>query len=503
VIGIYTAQNCLTKARVGLNWIAWVLQIAVFTGIYANSASAGEVQFKISKTHGLYNFIGTIAGNPHSSGVIFKAFEQSPSNNAQTKGLLEELLKHVAPLSVGFNYPGIPISRKSGQGIDDIFNVQSILADSLDDFSSRTMGLIPVANHSGFFAALRRLEPVYDQVVWNGTHGQLETYVKTLQSKVQSWNLQDMFERAKIFYRANWPEIQPFVVGFYPIPGSQGNSEAESMGPVESVGVIVGADDFEGRFGVIFHEMMHSLYNSQIVEFQSEFESYFSSKNDPFGRYAYAEINEGLATAIGNGWAFERAAGKLDDTEWYNDPYTEGFSRQLYPLVKDYLEQKKPVDREFVNRAVELYRQKFPNAPREFSNVMKRVVILTEGKTPAPGEVQKAARAHFRINSVKQASPASAPESLDLLQKASSTALIVVGQGSESSLSNLSGILPLSKSQLSGLKKEKAGRVLCGVGKNGLAFVVLKVSGNAPDLKGAFGSLKAKSLCPVGGSFAL
>ena len=64
---------------------------------------------------------------------------------------------------------------------------------------------------------------------------------------------------------------------------------------------------------MVFHEICHSLYEAQPPAFQHEFERYFTESSSPHARLAYQQVNEALATALGNGWAYARAGGGQDD----------------------------------------------------------------------------------------------------------------------------------------------------------------------------------------------
>ena len=61
------------------------------------------------------------------------------------------------------------------------------------------------------------------------------------------------------------------------------------------------------RFGVIFHELCHSLFKAQPMALQKELDSWFLSLRTPHAIFAYRYYNEALATALGNGWFTERA----------------------------------------------------------------------------------------------------------------------------------------------------------------------------------------------------
>jgi hypothetical protein len=65
-------------------------------------------------------------------------------------------------------------------------------------------------------------------------------------------------------------------------------------------------------------------------------------------------MNEVLATALGNGYVYEQLDGKIDDGDWYNRKYISLMAKQIYPLVTEYINEKK-IDRSFIDNYIKQY----------------------------------------------------------------------------------------------------------------------------------------------------
>ena len=382
-----------------------------------------RIEFRVNKVQGFYNFVETISGNPHRSKVILDLFEKSSFNNPKYQALIKELNSVGASLDKGFNYDGYPKSRNMGQSMDLLFVTQSAFAKDLNDFSLRTLGILPMADHKRFFEILHEFEPVYDTLIWKTNGKKLLTYKGRLEQLSRKWKVQELFRKAAKFYGAEWPESVPFAVGLYAIPGSRGHSSAESIGAFESVGVLVDEKDIPGRFGVMFHEMCHSLYEAQSIELQKQLESYFYSSRSQYAAYAYRTLNEGLATVLGNGWASEKAAGKPDEGEWYNERYINGFAKGVYSLTVSYLDAHRTIDADFVAKSIEKYAELFPEAIYEYDNLLTRVILITDGKDITTRESSEVLRKSFRVNSLNRSSPIDANETISELQETEATVL--------------------------------------------------------------------------------
>jgi len=114
---------------------------------------------------------------------------------------------------------------------------------------------------------------------------------------------------------------------------------------------------------------------------KNKLEADFKQNPSKSSIYAYLLLNEVLATALGNGYVFENLNGKLDTTEWYNWQYINLMAKQIYPTVLEYIKQKKPIDKKFIDTYIKLYEQNYPNWINELDHTMTYRYILSNNQS--------------------------------------------------------------------------------------------------------------------------
>src|SRR5690606_2672055 len=102
---------------------------------------------------------------------------------------------------------------------------------------------------------------------------------------------------------------------------------------------------------------------------KQEIQRWFNEHPSANAQYAYLLINEALATALGNGYVYEKLSGKPDTTEWYNVKYVNLMAKRIYPLVSEYLSQKKTIDKRFVDEYIAVYDRHFSAWTQELDNL--------------------------------------------------------------------------------------------------------------------------------------
>lgn len=408
-----------------------ILMTALTLGQTAYSKTNSiKITFQTNKIHCLFNFIDAISGSNYGSSVLKNYYDKSKYNTPENQKLLNEYSQ--LDLYNGISYSEFPVSRRMGRNIFEMFIIQSAYSKNLDDFSQRTFGLLPYNQHLHLFELLKKFEPIYEQLIWREFSTDTYRIVKEFELLAQKNDLTTMFSKAKKFYQSSWPDPIPFVVSIYPIP-TDGNAKATPMGNVETVGVYAKETNLSVPFSSMFHEMCHSIYESQSLETQNEIENYFSGK-DRFSFYAYQYLNEGLATCIGNGWAYYKITGKLDTASWHSNPYYSDYAKALYPLVKNYLETDKAMDSVFYKKAADIFKVTFPTAIYEYNNLFSSTSMYCDGVTFMSKNVKKTVRQYFKLNQLDSYTPISSEIDLKTI---SNTVLVFVSNEQGNQLSAL------------------------------------------------------------------
>lgn len=363
------------------------------------SAFAYQIEYKISYPHGLYKFAHTVAGSPRESQTLYdlandkKFFETfTPSDIADLKEVLFYLTKS--------HELGYEASRNFS--LDDFYIIKSIQARDLEDLKERTLGILPLPLEEKLYLLLAKMEPFYKKEIWNDSLTDLLSKKKKYDELSQKIGLYDFFETLKLIYQSAWPASQKFYIGLAPIPAKDGHSTASSVGIVESVHVLTNETDDSGRFGVIIHEMAHSLYKEQTNETRQRWTNWIinNSPNKKVEHLFLQNYNEVFATIIGNGHVFEMLEGKLDPTSWYNDEIINTLAKLLYEDFKEYLINKKPLDENFFKHALSKIQKEAPKLLDLNDLYLKEIALVSNLEKKKTIQVRDQFRNLFHSKSI-------------------------------------------------------------------------------------------------------
>jgi hypothetical protein len=475
---VYVQGNCSLK----------ILSVVVLFCFASIAFADTNLKFQIHKVSALYNFVETVSGVDHRSRSIKELFEKSKFNNEETKALIEEFNSAAKEMDRGVHFKDFPESRRMGQSTSAFFILQSAYAKDLKDFSSRTVSWLPLSDHTRLFKVIAKFEPIYDELIWNKTQPLLIKWKRKLEALTAKSDANKLLANIAKFYGSQWPEGLDFTLSLIPDPSKKGGTSSESIGPVEMIG-FMDNDDFEGMFGVVIHELCHSLYEAQPGTLQSELEKSFLTINSKHAQFTYQTLNEALATTIGNGWAYERATGKLDTTSWYNDPYYDKFAKALLPLLKEYIQAGKTIDEEFVKRSVALYEQLFPTAHLEFDNILKKTHIASNESKIDGMAALRAFFKEFNLSGSRTSTPLNNKDTFESLKDYSMTNVLIFTpedtKNLKAALDHLPQLQPFSKT----ITRTEENFVFSHSDEKGHATVVIKVR-NLDDLARAVKAMK-------------
>jgi hypothetical protein len=334
-----------------------ILFTLTFVCIFSINAQ-NMFQYKISKPYALLNFIETIAdGSRHSKTLKEHIQKTIPTSNTEFYVEIEKF-KNIR-LDYSFLRDQLPEKRRQSRTTLDLIYIAAVQSNDLREFKVKMAGIISNEDHTKLFDVFTKIEPFYNASVWNDSYKKL----KKQQKKLEKFEAQSnaFFNQFKNFYNSAWADDMAFTVALFPIPGKRGNTTATPYANSLCVGILTEEVDVEVRLGVVLHEMCHVLYDEQSASFQHELDSMFAKNKSIYTKHANSYFDEGLATAIGNGYTSFKLKNKYDESEWYNNEYINGFAKGLYPLVSRYLDQNRRIDQAFVDSSIIIFEQKFPN----------------------------------------------------------------------------------------------------------------------------------------------
>lgn len=403
-----------------------VFLIALFSLFGLHLQAAEKVEFVANKIHSLIVFVEAVSGSQRQPPSLKQLFDKSRFNNKTSEKMIAQY-QDLRPVFERFmRFEDVPTDRTSGVNVKSLIFTQSAYSENIHDFQNRVMGLMQPKQLSEFRKILEYFAPIHEALLWNPYSKELEKKTAFFEQKSKEWKLDDMFNRAKHFYNSEWPDNQKFRISLFPIPPDARQSTAASYGAFESVGVIIGEKDDEGRFSVIFHELCHSLYDAQSVEFQRNLSRWFHESKSPYAKLAQGWMNEVFATILGNGWAYSKIKGELDKSDWYNDSVIDSFSKALYPQVLKYLDSRKTIDEKLIATAISIFQKNFPDAIREFEPLLAHLILVTDGSFGSSRPFSQKLRDSYRIRGMNSSSPISHAETLATIKDETNSTVFIV-----------------------------------------------------------------------------
>ncbi|MDF3025958.1 MAG: hypothetical protein K0S23_265 [Fluviicola sp.] len=400
-------------------------------------------QFKISKPYCIFNFLEA-ATYSHSTSRTLQQFIDEKTKGDKEFAKLATDFAHIQ-LDYQFRRADFPESRRQTRTTYDLIDIALVNSTTIAEFRDRIIGILPNSELQKLIVLMQQAEGYYDRLIWNDN----ETKLIAQRTALEKYTAQcsESFTKINRFYNSSWMKEIPFVVALYPIPGKSGSSTATPHANSLCVGVLTDETDHVGRIGVVLHEMCHVLYDEQSSEFQHQLETYFTGNKSAYSQFAYNFFDEGLATALGNGWAYKYLSGELDSTDWYNNEYINGFGKALYPMVEEYISNNKTLDQAFVNKAIDLFAAAFPNSVTDYGILLNRVSIYNDADAgPEIDQVMNLIGSYFQMTNSGFSSPILDPTALEYLKTGHQTQLVIIDRNQEANIKQMKKLFPeLSK----------------------------------------------------------
>lgn len=418
-----------------------ILPLMVAAIVYAcTSLGHGIVQLKVSKPYCLLNFVQSAAGRQGTSRTLQKYIGDNIPAQDSAFYKLTDRYKNIQ-LSYSYERDEFPTGRRRHRSVEDLIKIAAVRSASLQEFKQNTIGILPNDTHRELFAVLADMMPYYDKIIWTKEEEKLNNWQAGLNAYAERADL--LFKKYKTLYGSSWGNDIPFSVALYPIPGRRGNTTATAHANSLCIGVLTGDTNTANTMGVVLHEMCHVLYDEQPAALQQQIETWFTESRSPYAKHAYNYFDEGMATALGNGYAYQYINGNLDTSAWYDNVYIDGFGHALYPLAAQYIAGNKTIDKAFVDEAIIQFEKAFPNALIDYGVLLNRVDIYSDAETEAQrNELFSAIGNKFQLTWTRLSSPILDKESIANMRSSHNTQLIIIEQKHDATLTVLKRIYP-------------------------------------------------------------
>jgi hypothetical protein len=275
-----------------------------------------------------------------------------------------------------YNYPEYPDGKIEGS-TSYILKRNLILASSLADFRTRSIVVLPSGDLNLIASALEVFTPVYDSLVYESGRATFERQLHEIEVLLREKRAAELFDAIRVFYRASWDPSIPFVFAFYPRLAGGGFS-ATAYGNVAESELPSDMKDYAMMLALMLHEAAHILLDEQQRDAAWEMQRWYSESQATTSHYAMGLMQESWATAVGNGYLYERLTGTLNPGSWYGQKHISQMAKALLPLMRPYLEAARPMDRALVDAYVNLFERNFRGWLSEWEFLMTARAVISE-----------------------------------------------------------------------------------------------------------------------------
>ncbi|MGE8342909.1 hypothetical protein BSF41_46280 [Flavobacterium sp. ACN2] len=357
------------KINIGIKYLFLFLTLQTF---------GQNASFKIKYSEQLAVFVFLENLSEYYPDNVFKTeFQKSKYNIEKYKNLISKFEQ--LSISYSFRFEDFPYGSKKTMQTQDILKKNLIETTNLNDFKIRSAGMIPNKTLSDLGECISEFTPIYNELIYNPNKEQFEKQLDEIQKYSSDHKIENYFKTGLVFYNSSWDNSIPFEAAFYPLPNSKGFTASAFCNNFVSA-IQTDLKSHKDLFSVMMHETYHIIYDEQSLEVKKEIDTYFKTNKSKCSNYAYQLLNEVLATVLGNGYVYAELEGKIDSGDWYSNKYINLMAKQIYPLAKEYIDQKKPIDKNFIDSYIQLYETNFPDWINELNNIMTYRYVITENE---------------------------------------------------------------------------------------------------------------------------
>jgi len=319
--------------------------------------SSQDIQFetRFSEPFAVFQFINSLSAT--NENVYKRLFSRSAFFTKK----YTDLIASYDSLNIHYEYDfnDYPPGQKVGIDVPNLLRRNLILCDSLSDFRLHSMGLAPNEALLNLVHLIKEFTPVYRAVIYEPSKAKFENQLHAISDLIRSSKINYYFTEALQFYNSSWDVSVPFIFCFYPLPQSRGFT-ATAISDIGISAIADSLDNYKVLLTVMLHEISHILYDERALSIWNQSDEWFNSNSSRDSRYAYSLFNEAIATAVGNGFLAAQLNGKEDTTRrWYGNQYISMMAKTAYPMVKEYITNRKPIDRQFVNEYIRLFEEHY------------------------------------------------------------------------------------------------------------------------------------------------
>lgn len=339
--------------------------------------AGAQPEIVTSEVHALYYMLECLIDEPHRSPEMANTLRARVGNWFPVEQALEgwRRSRESAELAT-LRFPPV-LGRTPDLGA--VLEKVALSSSSARDFVERVRPWLGAEHTAALEKAMTELEPVFRRYYWTEAREQFLERRREVETALAAGDFEGSLARAAAFYGAELPSGEGLRLALIPhvrAPGvERTHTRGHSSGTLQVMEVVVDKPG-SGTAGTVFHEFLHALWAARSSEESARWRDRFHG-HGAWGAAAYVQLNEALATAIGNGWFTRRVTGELEPGPWYADRVIDTYGQALLPVVQPALEEgRRPSDEE-LDGMVEAFRTALPEALDTFDVVAADFVVVT------------------------------------------------------------------------------------------------------------------------------
>lgn len=363
-----------------------------------------KIEFVASKPCALVMFINILAERHHTSSWVKEWYEKRVKAESD-KHYVDSYKKLIDREEKHFKYID-EIGRS--RSVDEVILCEAARSKTLPELLDRLRGKLSLDEIATLQTVVYHFDPVFEQLIWKPHLATLNKQLDEFRTQTARTKMCERLTQVREFLNSSYPSHIPFIVALSPLPANK-RSSGQSMGIVQVVELRPN-DRFQSTADVVFHEAVHALWFSK--KDAEETIKLFAIPGQ--GALPVAELYEGVATALGQGWFSKQAFGRTP-RNWYSDSIINLYSQVVMPLYADYLKQGRKLDAAFAKEATAVYYRMYPEANRLISLTSSYVILADEMKDFGAFK-NDLYRAMPRLRECSINTPANAHESIESLE---------------------------------------------------------------------------------------
>ena len=335
-------------------------KICIFLSCFINITLASEIE----KNY-IQSTTPNITFNINKAACLLGQFFISPETDSPDFTDFSKTMKDMCYQEEELIDIGLVLYRKKTDKTNIIIN--SILKNELWNSN------IPENFSNTLKDNLLKYDPIFEKK-FDELNAKKVKFIKTQQQGLP-WNF---FSKVFYFYKTELPEDFEFNVYLYPSK----NIKTKTASVFENtIFLPLMYNPPHEDFGIILYEICKILYANQDFETTKRIENFFLQNTSEYAIAMYLLLNEVLATAIGKRWAYAQTDDEdLSKKKLCESTYINGISNAILPLVSKYLNKEKQIDKDFLQKTIDILEKDFKNSNKAFEIMFLGIDLITEDK---------------------------------------------------------------------------------------------------------------------------